>query len=285
MNAEAAWVEQAARGLMPPPLHRPTARREAAARPAPLEAPPLPPTMPLGEWQPPPPELATAGAAKAAAATAAAERVLEHGPRDFHGALGLAAGGGTPASMAQRSVEVLRRLESVLDVGEPWLTEAEAREQVAAARRRARRAKAAVTLLAAADGVLAGGVHDHCGALGLSGAVWKESAEARRRQAQEGCKAALRALDVNACAPEDAPPLSAEQQERIERAQSRVRAAAAALESRAVQMAMVSMESLEPLQTYDDFVQRRGRDGGRARAQAEEGAEAAEAALGKRARE
>ena len=131
MSAEAAWVEQAARGLMPPPLHRPTARREVAARPAP----PLPPTMPLGEWQPPPPELATAGAAQAAAATAAAARVLEHGPRDFHGALGLAAGGGTPASVAPRSLEALRRLESVLDVGEPWLTEAEAREQVVAARR------------------------------------------------------------------------------------------------------------------------------------------------------
>ena len=181
--------------------------------------------------------------------------------------------------MYKRQVEALRRLESVLDVGEPWLTEAEAREQVAAARRRARRAKAAVTLLATADRVLAGGVHDHCGALGLSGAVWKNSAEARRQQAREGCTAALHALDVDACAPEDAPPLSAEQQERIERAQSRVRAAAAALESRAVQMAMVSMESLEPLQTYDDFVQRRGRDRGRARAQEEEGAEAAEAAL------
>ena len=30
MSAEAAWAEQAARGLMPPPLHRPTARRERA---------------------------------------------------------------------------------------------------------------------------------------------------------------------------------------------------------------------------------------------------------------
>merc|ERR1711965_259259 len=124
----------------------------------------------MGEWLPPPPELAAAGAEKAAAAAA---RVLEHGPRDFHGALGLEAAEGTPATRTRRSLEALRRVEGVLDEGGPWLTEPAAKTQVAAARCRARRAMVAVTLLAAADGVVSGGMHDHCGALGLDGSVWR----------------------------------------------------------------------------------------------------------------
>ena len=187
---------------------------------------------------------------------------------------------GTPATRKRRSLEALRRVEGVLDEGEPWLTEPAAKAQVAAARCRARRAMVAVTLLAAADGVLAGGVHDHCGALGLDGSVWKADEAERRRQAQEGREAALYALDVSAYAPEDAPPLSVEQQERIESAQRRVQEAAAALESGAVQRAMVSMESLErPIRSYSDHVRQRDRDRGREREQAEEGAQAAEAAL------
>ena len=212
---------------MPPPMHRPAARREVEERPTP----PLPPTMPMGEWLPPPPELAAAGAGKAAAAVAEAARVLEHGHRDFLGALGLEAAEGTPATKKRRSLEALQRVESVLDVGEPWLTEPEAKAQVAAARCRARRAVVAITLLAAAEGVLAGGAHDHCGALGLDGSVWETDEAERRRQAQEGREAALYALDVGAYAPEDAPPLSVEQQERIESVQRRVQEAAAALES------------------------------------------------------
>ena len=171
-------------------------------------------------------------------------------------------------------------MESVLDVGEPWLTEPEAKAQVAAARCRARRAVVAITLLAAAEGVLAGGAHDHCGALGLDGSVWETDEAERRRQAQEGREAALYALDVGAYAPEDAPPLSVEQQERIERARQRVQEAASALESGAVQRAMVSMASLErPIRSYDDLVRHRGHDRGCAREQAAEGAQAAEAAL------
>ena len=85
-----------------------------------------------------------------------------------------------------------------------------ARAQVVTARRHARSAQAAVALLAAADKVLAGGAHDHCGALGLDGSVWKAVAEERRRQAREGRDAALQALDLGACKAEDAPPLSVE---------------------------------------------------------------------------
>ena len=77
--------------------------------------------------------------------------------------------------------------------------------------------------------VLAGGVHDHCGALGLDGSAWEAGAARRRQQAQEGRDAAIYALDVSAYAPEDAPPLSVEQQERFESAQRRVQEAAAAL--------------------------------------------------------
>ena len=110
--------------------------------------------------------------------------------------------------------------------------------------------------------------------------VKRASPAARRRQAREGRDAALQALDLGACAAEDAPPLNGEQQERVERAQSRVREAAAALESTAAQSRMVSMESLErPIQSYADLVRHRDRDRGRVREQAEEGTEKAEAAL------
>ena len=145
--------------------------------------------------------------------------MLRHGPRDFFGALGLEAAEGTLASATRRSMEAHRRLESVLDEGEPWLASREAREQVAEARSRARRARAAIALITAADRALAGGRHDHCGALGLDGSVWEDSEEARRQQVRSGRDAALDALDArDAYTPEDAPPLSAAQREHIERA-------------------------------------------------------------------
>ena len=182
---------------MPPPPPRPPTERREMARP---QAQPQPPVPPPGEWQPPPPEMAEEWAALAAAATAEATRVLRHGPRDFFGALGLEAAEGTLASATRRSMEAHKRLESVLDEGEPWLASREAREQVAEARSRARRARAAIALITAADRALAGGRHDHCGALGLDGSVWEVSEAARRQQVRSGRDAALCGLGASAYA-------------------------------------------------------------------------------------